>query len=342
MGRLIKIVVGVVILAAVLFFIRTNYLLVRPGSAEDLSKMVSVEEKPEAGEEEGHFYLVTVSQQPANTLLLVYGFLNPEIDLQHVHNVIPPGMTSEQYRELMDSWMDESQMLAKVIALRRAGYSVEVVSEGVEVVKLMKDSPAQGVLEPGDLITAVDDRPVKFADEVVSLVQERSIGEPVTLTLKRGEELFDAVVFTTSHTEEQGKAALRMYIRTLKWHAQLPVDISIETGPIAGPSAGLMFVLEIMNQLLPGDLTAGYQIAGTGTININESVGPIGGVKQKVIAAEKAGAQYFLVPESNYDIAAEAARDINVVPVKNLDEVLRFLRSIGADTAAVTRWFTAA
>ena len=102
----------------------------------------------------------------------------------------------------------------------------------------------------------------------------------------------------------------------------------MNTGRIGGPSAGLMFVLEILNQLQPEDLTVGRDIAGTGTIDINENVGRIGGVVQKVVAAEKAGAEYFLVPRSNYEQAKKVARNIELVPVDNLGEVLLFLSNL--------------
>ncbi|MCR3922235.1 MAG: signal protein PDZ, partial [Firmicutes bacterium] len=108
----------------------------------------------------------------------------------------------------------------------------------------------------------------------------------------------------------------------------LPVDITIEVGEISGPSAGLMFVLEIINQLDPRDLTAGQKIAGTGTINLQEEVGSIGGVRQKVKAAEEAGATYFISPLDNYEDAKAAANSITVVQVNTLDEVLIFLEDL--------------
>jgi PDZ domain-containing protein len=311
------------IISGALLFAPTGYLLVRPGSAENLNRFITADVGNK--EHEGSFFLVTVTQQNASPALLLYGLLNPIVDLQQRRRVIPPDMDPEEYRELMRTWMEESQNLAKVIALRRIGYDVPIESDGVQVVSIGKESPAQGLLSPEDVIVAVDGEAVYLAEELVSRVQLRSVGEPVNLTVKREEETLNISIPTTTHTEEPDKAAIRVTIRTLNWQPQFPVEIDIHVGEITGPSAGLMFVLEILNQLDPRDLTAGQQIAGTGTIDINENVGSIGGVRQKVRAAENAGAQYFFVPADNFDDAMEAARHIEVILVETLDEALGFL-----------------
>lgn len=320
---------AVVLLGAFLLFAPTGYLLVRPGSAEDLSAFITVADGVK--EHEGNFQLVTVMQQNASPILLLYGLLDPIVDLQMRRQVIPPDMDPEEYRELMRQWMRESQDLSKVIALRRIGIDVPVVSDGVRVVEVGEASPARGLLQSEDVIEEIDGRPVFLAEELVRQVQLRSVGEPVTLTVLREGERIQVTIPTTNREDQPGKAAILVTVHTLNWQPQIPVDIEIQVGEITGPSAGLMFVLEILNQLDPRDLTAGREIAGTGTINLQEEVGSIGGVRQKVRAAEKAGAEYFLLPVENYDDAQTAARQITLVPVGTLDEALRFLQEIEGD-----------
>ncbi|MBS3887222.1 MAG: PDZ domain-containing protein [Dethiobacter sp.] len=329
MGRIGKLrkLLALIIIGSFLLFARTGYMLVRPGSAEDIADFISVEEGGK--DHAGSFYLVTVTQQNASPLLLLYGLLDPLVDLQPLRTVIPPGMDPEEHRRLLSEWMQESQNLARVIALRRFGIDVPIKSDGVEVVAVGEESPALGLLEPRDIIVAVDGQPISLAEELVTKVQLRAVGEPVELTVLRGKEAVTVTMPTTTHPEQQDKAALRVTIQTLNWQPQLPVEIKIQVGQITGPSAGLMFVLEILNQLEPADLTAGKQIAGTGTINLKEEVGSIGGVRQKVRAAEKAGAQYFIVPEENFAEAKMAARSIELVPVATLEEALAFLEGIG-------------
>lgn len=307
-------------------FIHTDYYLIRPGSAEDLSQLVTVKDA-DCGDQ-GRFYLVTVSQQRANLTQAVYGFMHPHIELERRTNIFPPGMEQDQYQKLLQQWMRESQDTAKIIALRRAGYEVEIRSQGVAIRGIFEDSPATGLLCEGDLILMVDGVSVAVTGEVIAMVQDRHVGDPVNLTVLRGEETLELTISTYALPDNPTLPKLGVYISSSEWEPVIPVDIQIDTGEISGPSAGMMFVLEIMNQLLPDDLTGGFFIAGTGTIDLSEKVERIGGVRQKVIAAEREGAAYFLLPSDNYEEAQKAARNIRLVPVDTLQEALDYLEEL--------------
>ena len=108
-----------------------------------------------------------------------------------------------------------------------------------------------------------------------------------------------------------------------------PFPVSIETDKISGgPSAGLIFTLSVYNSLISQDLTGGRRIAGTGTIALDGSVGPIGGVKQKIFAAEAVGATYFLCPVDNYADAVSVAKSLKVVKIATVQQAIDFLRSL--------------
>ncbi|HOL17848.1 MAG TPA: PDZ domain-containing protein [Bacillota bacterium] len=331
-GRLVKVVLAIIVLLYIAFIYQTDYVLIKPGSAEELRPLITVEGADP--DDTGKLYLVTVTQQRANVLTALYGLLHPHIDLRLLGEVIPEGMTQEEYREILDLMMEESKLLAKLIALRRAGYQVEIISEGTIVEGFLDGSPSLGVLQKGDIITAVDGVPVSMASEAITLVQNRRVGDAVRLTIKRGETTREVEITTREYPDSPGTPALGIYIRTVHGEPVLPLDIEMDTGKIGGPSAGLMFVLEILNQLTPGDITGGHLIAGTGTIDTNERVGRIGGVFQKVIAAERAGAEFFIVPEGNYEEARKAAREIELVPVSTLQDVLDFLEGLSTGSAA--------
>jgi len=327
-GRLIKVSLFVLGLIAIALLFQTDYLLVKPGSAEELRPLITVEGADQ--QDTGKLFLVTVAHQRANLLQAAYGMLHPHMEVLPLEEVIPPGMTEQEYRDLLDMWMKESQLLAQLIALRYVGYEVEIASEGTIVEGFLEKSPSEGILKQGDIIIAVDDVPVAMASEVITEVQNRRVGDPVDLTIIRDEVTREVIITTGTNPGNPQAPALGIYIRTLHWEPVLPVAIEMKTGDIGGPSAGLMFVLEIINQLTPGDITGGKLIAGTGVIDANEQVGRIGGVFQKVIAAERAGAQYFIVPEGNYDQAKKAAGEIELVPVSNLQEAMEFLQGINA------------
>lgn len=319
----------VLILIALLFLgflVQLDYYLIRPGTAEELSAMIRVEGK--GREETGRFFMVTVAQQQANLWSLIYALVDPSIDISPISKVLPPDMSSEEYNKIMQSWMRDSKYLAQIIALRRAGYEVPITSDGVEIVEIIPGSPAEGILQPGDIIKAIGNREINLAEEVVQQIQQNEIGDMVLLTVQRKGKVKEYELSTTSHVDEPDKAALKIYVRTLNWQPLLPLEIDIDTGPVIGPSAGLMFVLEILDRMVPENLTGGHSVAGTGTITISEQVGGIGGVKQKVITAERAGIEYFIVPQENYQEAKQAARQITVVPVQKLEDALGFLQSL--------------
>jgi len=122
---------------------------------------------------------------------------------------------------------------------------------------------------------------------------------------------------------------LGIQIETAGFNYNPPFPVSIDTNKISGgPSAGLIFTLSVYNALISQDLTGGRRIAGTGTINLDGTVGPIGGVKQKIFAAEAVGATYFLCPVDNYADAVSVAHSLNVVKIATVQQAIDFLRSL--------------
>jgi len=324
--RVLKTAIIVAVIGLLGYYIQLDYYVVRPSRAVDLKGIVTVEDSDTA--DNGSFYLLTVTQNRANLFAAAYGYLHPQMRLNPRERVIPRDMDEEEYRELLREHMTESKHIAQVVALRRAGYDVDLESDGVEVIDFLEDAPAEGYLEAGDIINFVDDTPVMLASEVQLLVKERNVGDEVIMDIMRNTRELRLLVPTGPHPDDEEMPFLGIYIQTLPWEPVIPLDINMDTGNIGGPSAGLMFVLEILNQLTPDDLSGGKQIAGTGTIDLDERVGRVGGVPQKVFAAENAGIEHFIVPEKNYDDARMAAQEIQLVPVSDLEEVLQFLAEL--------------
>ncbi len=317
------ILIIVTIFALSLNFLPTGYLIVKPGTAENLRQFIDVKETDY--ESEGSFYLLTVIQHKANPLWLLYAFINPVIEYT------PAIIEQSEYRKILERWMKESQLLAKLIALRSVGYEDLLIIEGsgITVHGFVEGSPNDGELQVDDVIVEIEGEKVFFADQVIALVQERQVGDTVDLTIIRDGKELNMSLPTMENNQYPDKPALGVYISAISdWELSLPFDIDIKTGSISGPSAGMMFVLEIINQLTPEDITGGYNIAGTGTINYFGDIGMIGGVRQKVVAAEKGGADFFIVPEGNYEEAKSIARSIEIVSVNKLEEVIDFLAGI--------------
>jgi PDZ domain-containing protein len=217
--------------------------------------------------------------------------------------------------------MDQSKLdAASVVLSRVAGYPTSHGS-GVLVEFVYGGCPAQGRLFVGDRILTVDGSRVPSERAFEQLLDRIPNEEPVRLTGRAGGKGFSATV-TRRPCSNSGRPLLG--ITTI---ASFPFRISISSDDIGGPSAGLMWALGLYDLLTPGDLTGGRVIAGTGTIDLDGTVGAIGGVQTKIAAAKASGAKVFLVPQGNLAEARPAANGITLVPVSTLRAALDYLRT---------------
>src|SRR5690606_53351 len=175
-------------------------------------------------------------------------------------------------------------------ALHELGYDT---GASVEVVEAVEGTPADGLLEEGDVISAVDGVEVTSASELRATIQETE-GEPVELTVLRDGE--EQQIEITPELTTTGDVDTWLIGITLTTDYDFPIDVTIQLDNVGGPSAGMMFALGIVDELTPGPLTGGNDIAGTGTIDATGAVGPIGGIRQKLYGARDAGADFFLAP----------------------------------------------
>jgi PDZ domain-containing protein len=203
-----------------------------------------------------------------------------------------------------------------------------VTGQGAQVQELAETSKAKGLVQPGDVIVEADGQRVATANDLVVLIQAHRPGERVGLRLRRGEEERVVEVPLGESPDEPGRARAGLIVLTHLYDYELPREVNLQTKDIGGPSAGLMFALGVYNAVAPTDITKGHKIAGTGTISTDGKVGPVGGVKYKVTAAERAGAEIFLAPQENLEEAKKQARTIRVVPVRTFKEALAALDAL--------------
>jgi Lon-like protease len=195
--------------------------------------------------------------------------------------------------------------------------------------------PADGKLRSGDRITKVDGQEFPSSENFIEYVGKKEAGDKVELTINREDKTKTVKVSVEPFKDDPKKIGLGISLVDDKEISVNP-KVTVKTDEIGGPSAGLMFSLEIYDQLMEEDYTKGYKIAGTGTIDSKGSVGPIGGIDQKVVAADKAGAEIFFAPNekggkgSNYKLAVKTARAIDskmkIVPVDVIDDAINYLQ----------------
>ena len=309
----------------------TNNGLEAPGVSLSIEPMVNIPaqylHKPS-----GSFYLVTViSEAPITFGMWALGQVDPAIRIVPPEVVVPRNTTPQEQAKQGYQMLDDSESTAIAVGLQLAGYPAPLVGKGVVVVSIVPESHANGVLQVGDIITGLGGKPVRTTSDLIELVQAQPADATVNLDIQRGNEKLQVGVPLMAPASPGEKPKIGIAIGSAGFDFKPPFPISIVTQKIeGGPSAGLMFTLTVYNLLTTEDLSGGRKIAGTGTINLDGTVGPIGGVKQKVFAAEGVGATYFLCPVDNYADAVSVAKNIQVVKIATVQQAIDFLKGLPA------------
>lgn len=317
-----------------LITVKLPYYIYKPGSADELSFMVEVENRHES---KGEMHLVTVSGGQATPIEYVYARLSSFKEITPIEQVLPKGFTDEDYRKYQMKMMENSQDASKVVAYTAANKQVQIDSNGVYVVQVVEGMPAAKSIKIGDRILSVDGTKIKQASDLVQYVQSKKADDLIELTIERaGQEILEQIKVQTFPNDKNKVGVGIQLVADQKVNVTPPIQF--KSGNIGGPSAGLMFALEIYDQLTKDDLTKGYQIAGTGEVDMDGNVFRIGGVDKKVVAAHRKGIDIFFVPNekgaanSNYIVAKETAEliktDMEIVPVDSFEEALTYLSKL--------------
>jgi PDZ domain-containing protein len=265
-------------------------------------------------------------------LELARAWFDPSKAVLPIDAVYPQGETTQQRNEESAAMMVDSQNEAKAAALTELGYNL---NPQITVHSLTADSAAKGILKVGDVILSADGKKVTDADTLRKVINDAA-GAPVELLIER-DGAQQKVSVTPKQTTIDGKQLWLIGV-TLTTAYDFPFQVTIQLNNVGGPSAGMMFALGIMDVLTPGELNGGKEVAGTGTITADGTVGPIGGIRQKMWGALDAGADWFLAPASNCDeVVGHIPGRLRVFSVKTLDDSLKVLEAVrsGGDVSAL-------
>jgi PDZ domain-containing protein len=312
--------------------IKVPYYTLSPGPIYDTSDFVAVEDGNT--DADGELFFLTVSLKEANIFEYLAAKITPAVDLAERRAIRPAGVSSEDLKRENLAHMDQSKIDAAFVALTTLGYEPTYTGTGALVIETVPGSAAEGELRGDDVIVAIDGTAVEFRSDVIDLLADRELGDTVVVDVERSAagddpEIVEITIVLGPHTDDPTKPMIGILLDNNDPIIEFPVEVDIDSQNIGGPSAGQMFALQIINQLTDDDITHGRRIAGTGTIGRDGTVGPIGGVRQKVHAAIDAGATVILVPAGNYDDAIDAAgNEIVVVKVVTIDDSLDYLASL--------------
>lgn len=337
-----------IILLAVLLalsFYRLPFYVEQPGMAHELDTVVKVEN---GYHDKGKLMLTTVRMGRAN----IYNYLLAKVkkydDIVPLDEVRDEKQTEEEYNVYQLYLMESSKNNAIQVAYKKANKQYHFNYKGVYVLDVYPKMPAAKVFKPGDHITKVDGHTFESSGQFIKYVQKKRAGESVKITFIRDDEETTSTLKLAKFANKEGQVGMGIGLVDDRDLISNPI-VNVNTENIGGPSAGLMFSLEIYNQLTKNDITKGYSIAGTGTIDPDGIVGRIGGIDKKVVAADKEGAQIFLAPDdeispelkkaypdiqTNYKEALKAAKDIGtkmkIVPVKTFEDAIAYLDKLNS------------
>jgi Lon-like protease len=326
-----------VVLAAVSTLLPVPYVELRPGPAlntlgsQDGRSLISVtghETYPTSGQLD----LTTVSVlggpgQRLNLWEVVYSWLSSSDTVVPEENLFPAGVTEQESEQENAKQMESSQKAATAAAMSVLGVDVPTLL-GVDQVD--PSVPAAGVLRSGDVLLDVDGAAVDDVPSLRAALAGVEPGAQVTLRIRRDGAV--QTVSTATIDGEDGRAMIGVYVNvSVEPSFQFPYTVEIQIDDIGGPSAGMMFALGIVDVLTPGPMTGGKHIAGTGTIDAGGTVGPIGGIQQKMIGARRAGADWFLAPALDCpEVVGHVPEGLHVVQVSTLPEAITAVRTIAS------------
>lgn len=329
MGRNI---VGIALLIGVLVVAplgaTSPYFLITPGGTFE----VGTRTRPDGGPPRlsipedyrkpmGRMAFTAVFEQEASWIEVAHARVAGRADIVPAVYIRPPGTTQEQVNANNQRLIDESKPIAAVVGLRAAGFPVDITGQGAQVQSILRGTPADGVLQVGDVITTVDDQPITTQDSLVKAITGHRVGEQLRLNVLRGDQNLSLALTTTSATDD-GRPIIGITISTYKFDVRLPFPVEIQSDNVGGPSAGVMFALAILDGVTDGDLTRGYYVAGTGTIAQDGTVGAVGGAAEKALAAEQDGAQIFLAPKDDAGEAGRWVHNLQIIPIERFQDAV--------------------
>ncbi|WP_027963090.1 SepM family pheromone-processing serine protease [Halalkalibacillus halophilus] len=324
----------VIALAIFLSYYRMDYYIYQPGDTTSLSSVVDIDGSYES---EGDLHLVTVRGGQATPIYYIWAQIRPHYDIVDLETVRPEGITQEEYMETQLHYMENSQEAATVVAFEAAGGDLTINYQGAYVALVVDDMPADGNLEMGDEILEVDDIPVESAEQIVEYTQELNVGDPIEVTVLRDDQEITVTFELEGFPDDPERPGMGISIVTDR-DVEVNPEVRYDSGQIGGPSAGLMFALEVYNRLTEEDITKGLTIVGSGEIDYEGNIHRIGGVDKKVVSAERENASVFFAANeggregSNYEEAKRQAEEIDanleVVPVDTFQDAIDYLEQL--------------
>jgi Lon-like protease len=321
---------GAVLLVVVVLLAATvpagDYLFV-PNGAHPVAGKVAVQGTRDRGGPGGIYY-VDVTVRKVRWLERLLPFLRPDgASLVPSQAVTAPGESFKQRIAEARVEMNRSEQVAAAVALRAGGLDVRTTPRGVLVEAVAVDVPAAKVLESGDVIVAAAGKPTLTIAQLRRATASVRPGQDLGLRLRREGKRLERTVATVAAPGDAGRAIIGIRVAQ-EARIRLPLKVDIDLGNVGGPSAGLPFALQVYEEL-GNDVDGGNRVAATGEIELDGSVGSVGGIKQKTYGVRSSGADVFLVPAGeNAATARRYAGGLRIIAVESFEQALHALETL--------------
>lgn len=345
------VVVIAVGLGLAISLIPVPYVIHGPGPTFDVlgqqgnTKILEVEGARDKADN-GQLRMVTISEQgaPGNPVSLVdvtKALMTPGYTVVSRDSVYPSGMTAGQIQQVSSAQMQSSHSTAAVAALEYLGYKLPTI---ITIQGAVEGTEAQNIFAEGDRLVSITtpdgtEHPMDSAAAPFQLMRTQPVGTELKVKIDRdGKELIKEIKSSAddqSSEEQPGETGSKLGV-FLTFDTKMPLDVNFNLEKVGGPSAGMIFALGIIDQLSDNDLLNGKTIAGTGALSYDGQVEPIGGITQKMYAAKRDGASWFLAPSKNCDeVVGHIPAGLEVAAVSSLSQAVETLEAIGGDDTKV-------
>ncbi|URN94435.1 MAG: PDZ domain-containing protein [Candidatus Pristimantibacillus lignocellulolyticus] len=307
----------------------TGYNVTYPGMTMNMNTYATIGQQ--RSENNGIIEGVLVFERPAFPIDWLYSAIFPSYEMNK-REANEPSIT-ETYSQVAEMKTDADK-LAAAVAWEQAGLGEAIVYEGIQVIAIVANSPADGVIQAGDIVTAINGETLHDAAALITYMSSHvEAGDHVQIELLREGQQVKSTVSTVASTDGENRAVLGVSIQNA-YRTQMEEELTFKSylAHAGGPSHGAMLTLAFLDQLSEADLTGGLKIAGTGTIEPDGTVGMVGGIQQKAYAVSRTTADVFFVPKEGYLEATTGAPELNIVPVTSLRDILSWIEDHQTDT----------
>jgi Lon-like protease len=299
----------------------TSYMVTYPGLTMNMNRYAQVKGGSVRGEISG----ILVFERPAFPVDWIYAKLFPHYTFEHIEKL---GMSLGAYDQLSRNMKLDANAAGSAIAFQKLGKGNGITSHGILITAVVKSSPAEGVMQGGDVIEEVNDQTVSKVQALTERMSLVTPGEKVKVLVQRSGKRLTLSVGTRASANDPKRATFGIQVSD-ELQYDVPGSVIYHNYLLheGGPSHGAMLALTLIDQLAPYGVTNGNRVAGTGTIGQDGSIGPVGGVEQKAYTVNRAGVDVFFVPFENEADAKRGAPDLQIVPAHTLDDILNWLRA---------------